>query len=91
MIVLTVVISIITLVVVLVVGSYFVTRFTRPLNTLNELATKISNNIIDDAELQDVTLEVNMQRDDEVGGLSRAFSGMIDYLNETHEKSKTNI
>ena len=85
----TILVSVITLFVVLVIGSYFMNRFTKPLNTLNELATKISNNIIDDTELQDVTLDIDIQRDDEVGGLSRAFSGMIDYLNESHEKSKT--
>ena len=81
-----IVISVIINMVIFVVYSSIIRRFTQKLDYLTQIALKVSNG--------DFTQKILINTDDEVGQLSRAFNGMIQNIKEsslrlTEEKNRS--
>ena len=78
----TIIFSVITLIGVLAIGLWVATIVTRPIQRLTSLANKITRNVTDEDILRDVSFDMNLKRDDEIGDLTKSFSDMVHYLRE---------
>lgn len=78
----TIIFSVITLIGVLAIGLWVATIVTRPIQRLTNLADQITRNITDEDILHDVSFDMNLKRDDEIGDLTKSFSDMVHHLRE---------
>ena len=83
----TIIFSIITLIGVLAIGLWVATIVTCPIQRLTDLASQITRNVTDEDILHDVSFDMNLKRDDEIGDLTKSFSDMVLHLRE-EQKSK---
>ncbi|MHA2092439.1 MAG: cache domain-containing protein [Candidatus Kariarchaeaceae archaeon] len=84
----TILLSILTLLVVLGVGLWVANIVTKPITRLTDLASRISSNVTDDDILHGVSLDMELDRDDEVGNLTKAFSNMVQHLRDEQQSKK---
>ncbi|MHA2098588.1 MAG: cache domain-containing protein [Candidatus Kariarchaeaceae archaeon] len=78
----TIILSVITLIGVLGIGLWVATIVTRPIQRLTNLADQITRNVTDEDILHDVSFDMSLNRDDEIGDLTKSFSDMVHHLRE---------
>lgn len=84
----TILLSLVTLVAVLGIGLWVASIVTRPVQRLTELANQITKNVTGDDILQSVAFDMSLERDDEIGALTRSFSNMVQHLREEQKTKK---